>query len=704
MAVLPLGIVQHSRPLELCLDAATELAPALARRVLARAGLALLQDAARTRDPERLKRLLDTQRVLHRLQHELAAASGTALAHLMVACRPPAGGVQGRLDGHWRHAEEQVDETLAVERIAASLHDAVADRRQALEQALNGGRAGAVAAGADPLGPPTWLRALRGAMSQCGVEAATRTLLLDYCGQQLGSELAALYTRLCGLLRARGVTSPVVRPVGVPVTRCGSGPAEREPAATPTGLRHLDGWFLGHGRAAAQPRTPPVAQAASFGSAADRLALRERVADLLVSTLAADERLLPAAARLVHGLRPHLLAAARPGDDFFLDPGHPWRQVLAAFTRRAMMRPPTHRSGGSRFVQPLAACVEQIGRLAPGSAAAAAHALAALQRPEGRWHDEAKCRRAASALGRAETRNVVARGLAAELGLRPEFAGAPAVLKRFLAGPWAQAMAAAVLLDIGEADPGNHGRTASDLLWSAQPGAVAQSPARLASILPRMVANLRRGLRSIEHPEAETTAFLQWLGGLYRQALPPGASDPDLATLAPAGLEQPASEPAGASGSEPWLTAAEIRDAHLLDAAQLREQFPGVAIEGLDLAAATWRAAGGLDCGGIVEVRGRRGRERWAVEWASRHGVLFLFSDAAGRLRSLTAPVLASLMRAGAARIVCRQSLSDATVDSLAQVALHATLPEPGKRPGGMAQTPRRRTARAIGAAARSEQ
>ena len=50
--------LQHGDPLNLCMEAATELAPALARRVLARVGLALLQDAARTRDPERLKRLL----------------------------------------------------------------------------------------------------------------------------------------------------------------------------------------------------------------------------------------------------------------------------------------------------------------------------------------------------------------------------------------------------------------------------------------------------------------------------------------------------------------------------------------------------------------------------------------------------------------------------------------------------------------------
>lgn len=701
VAVLPLEMARHRRPLELCLDAATELAPALARRVLARAGLALLQDAARTRDPERLKRLLDTQRMLHRLQHELAAAAGTALGHL-VACPPPAG--TGRLDGHWRLAEEQADETFAVERIAASLHDAVADRRQALQQALDGGRAAAVRGGGDPLGPSTWLRALCGAMSHCGVEADTRTLLLDYCGQQLGAELAALYTRLCGLLRARGATPPAVEPV----TRCGSIAAGREPAASPIALRHLEGWFLGDGGAPVQPPTPAATLPASFGSAADRLALRVRVADLLVSTLAADERLAPAAASLVHGLRPHLLAAARPGDAFFLDPGHPWRQVLAAFTRLAMMRPAVHRSGGDRLVQPLAACVQQTGRLAPGTAAAAALALDALQRAGGRWHDEAKCRRAASVLSKAETRNVVARGLAAELGLRPDFASAPAVLKRFLVGPWAQAMAAAVLLDIGESDPGNHGRTAGDLLWSAQPGAVAQSPARLASILPRMIANLRRGLRSIEHPEGETTAFLRWLGVLYRQALPAGALAPELATLGPAPgaatLEQPPSEPALAGSGEPWLTPAEIRDAQLLDAAQLRDRFPGVAIEGLDRPAATWRAAGGLDCGGIVEVRRRRGWERWAVEWASGHGVLFLFSDGAGRLRSLTAPMLASLMRAGAARIVCRQSLSDAAVDSLAQVALRATVPEPGKRPAGMTRTPRRRTPRAIAAPARQEQ
>lgn len=373
-----------------------------------------------------------------------------------------------------------------------------------------------------------------------------------------------------------------------------------------------------------------------------------------------------------------------------------------------MMRPAVHRSGGDRLVQPLAACVQQTGRLAPGTAAAAALALDALQRAGGRRHDEAKCRRAASVLSKAETRNVVARGLAAELGLRPDFASAPAVLKRFLVGPWAQAMAAAVLLDIGESDPGNHGRTAGDLLWSAQPGAVAQSPARLASILPRMIANLRRGLRSIEHPEGETTAFLRWLGVLYRQALPAGALAPELATLGPAPgaatLEQPSSEPALAGSGEPWLTPAEIRDAQLLDAAQLRDRFPGVAIEGLDRPAATWRAAGGLDCGGIVEVRRRRGWERWAVEWASGHGVLFLFSDGAGRLRSLTEPMLASLMRAGAARIVCRQSLSDAAVDSLAQVALRATVPEPGKRPAGMTRTPRRRTPRAIAAPARQEQ
>ena len=121
----------------------------------------------------------------------------------------------------------------------------------------------------------------------------------------------------------------------------------------------------------------------------------------------------------------------------------------------------------------------------------------------------------------AEQREMLAQKIAADIRRLPDVGNVPADVLDFAAGPWADVVALAQVLKGGagqDEDPGGYLALVPVLLWSAQPDLTRQEPDRLNDAIPSLLAKLRKGLKTINYPAVQTSAFLQRLVGLYRRS------------------------------------------------------------------------------------------------------------------------------------------------------------------------------------------
>ena len=76
-----------------------------------------------------------------------------------------------------------------------------------------------------------------------------------------------------------------------------------------------------------------------------------------------------------------------------------------------------------------------------------------------------------------------------------------------------------------------------------------------------------------------------------------------------------------------------------------------------------------LEPGAWVDLLGSDGWERWQLSWASPHGLLFMFTDAAGKARSMTRRGLQDRLANGSLRMVSAHAVVDGALDAVARVA-----------------------------------
>jgi hypothetical protein len=72
--------------------------------------------------------------------------------------------------------------------------------------------------------------------------------------------------------------------------------------------------------------------------------------------------------------------------------------------------------------------------------------------------------------------------------------------------------------------------------------------------------------------------------------------------------------------------------------------------------------------GAFVDLHGD-GWERWQLTWASPHGLLFMFTHAAGATRSMTRRKLNSMIAQGTLRLVSAHPVVDGALDAIARAA-----------------------------------
>jgi hypothetical protein len=410
-------------------------------------------------------------------------------------------------------------------------------------------------------------------------------------------------------------------------------------------------------------------------------ALGQEVVRVMIDKMAEDTRLLPQVREAVRQLEPALQRLVAHDPRFLRDKDHPGRRFLTEMTERSLAWTGADLPGFAAFFEPLRQAVLALAQLPMENAEPFDYALQSLIEAWDQQQEPGRRERAnaARALMKAERRNLLARRLGERLRQRGDIIDAPAALRRFLVGPWAQVMAAAQMADqSGASDPGGYAAVLEDLLRTTGPDIDAVQRAAVARRVPGLVAGVRGGLASIEFPEDKAREFLRVLNQLHRAALT------DDGVQARARDEAPAAGGAVARGegeddSDFWLEPTEARASSLMEIAPAQE--PHVDADGAALVRMAAVRKGRaplpitrLQAGAWVDLYLDGAWGRWKLSWASPQALLFMFADGGGHYRSMTRSVLETLNAVGAFRFVAAESIVEGALDAVAQTALRNSM------------------------------
>ena len=411
-------------------------------------------------------------------------------------------------------------------------------------------------------------------------------------------------------------------------------------------------------------------------------ALGLEVVGLMIDNIASDSRLLSPVQQAVRDLEPALLRLVLEDPRFFSDKGHPARRLLEQLTQRSIAWSAVDAPGFAAFFEPLQQAVNALLSTRMAGPDPFEFALNTLEDTWGEQSERERIgrRKAVQALLQAEQRNLLAGKVSRQLRARPDVASAAREVGRFVTGPWSQVIAQARLGDAaGGSDPGGYTVLLADLLWSAQPQLAGGNPLRLARIAPRLLEKIREGLASIDYPPAETERFIDLLVVLQQQALVPvAASDTSMTEQELESWFAPQSDDV----ASPWLAPGEAQESGFMpthqDAvalAQYQTTQGGITSQaGAELPDAVPRLGDeGLQPGAWVEMQTDGHLSRLQLTWASPHGTLFMFSDAAGKTRSMTRRLLDQLVAAHSMRLVSDHAVVDRALDAVARAAVSNT-------------------------------
>ena len=412
-------------------------------------------------------------------------------------------------------------------------------------------------------------------------------------------------------------------------------------------------------------------------------ALGLEVVGLMIDNIASDARLLSPVQQAVRDLEPALLRLVLEDPRFFSDKSHPARRLLEQMTQRSLAWSAVDAPGFAAFYEPLQQAVDALLSTRVAGPDPFEFALTTLEEA---WGEQGKRERrhrakAVQALLQAEQRNLLAGKVSRQLRARPDVASAAREIGRFVTGPWSQVIAQARLADAaGGADPGGYTALLSDLLWSAQPQLAGGNPLRLARIAPRLLEKIREGLASVDYPPAESQRFVDLLVVMQQKALVPAA-----AAHTPMTAEELESWFAAPQSDErsPWLAPGEAQESGFMETHQgavplplYQTTQPGSVLQqaGPDwLDAVPALGDEGLQPGAWVEMQTDGRWSRLQLTWASPHGTLFMFSDAAGKTHSMTRRLLDQLVATQSLRLVSDHAVVDEALDAVAQAAVSNT-------------------------------
>lgn len=691
----------------------------LMQRLVRRAALSMPQRAARIADEHERKLLSDAARTL--MKHEGALCEAYPQALLAEFAHAISGDTRKAalsFEALELMGDEQMQESvdlLRLQQVVLAEVEADLTELNALVCAVQGLRS--VQADRNPLRPEVYVRSLRTVALQSPVPAAVRNRWMQHLGEALAPELARVYQELCVVLRSQGVVGAGYNAIPSPETEAAareSGSGRASALLNIKELRRLLSGELEGSSPATQedatvpdfPMTMPAAlealqemkqvdavmqrlqgsEAAHEGPRAVAQALGQEVVALMVENIASDARLLAPVQQLVRELEPALQRLALGDPRFFSDRKHPARRLLEQMTQRSLAWESAGAPGFAAFVEPLQQAVEALVGTRIEGAEPFDFALRSLEEAWGdvQQRDRHHREKAVRALLQAEQRNLLAEKIAKEMRARPDVAGAPREIVSFIAGPWSQVMAQARLADAtGSPDPGGFAAVVADLAWSSQPRVAAGNVTRLAKLAGALLDKLRHGLATIDYPAPATQRFIGHVAASHQQVLKaagqPGRPAPLSTTMTREELEAMLG-PDEDTGPGPWLGPTEAQHSGFMQTHQsivpkplFQETQPAVSDTRPGLLAPVVTDAG-LPPGAWVEMLIDGGWARYQVTWASPHGTLFMFANAAGKTHSMTRRLLDKMLQAGTLRMISGQAVVDGALDAVAQTALRNSL------------------------------
>lgn len=527
---------------------------------------------------------------------------------------------------------------------------------------------------ANPLRPEVVVDSLVAALAQMNVDDVTRQRWLHAGAAPLGQALQAFYAGLIQRLEAQGI-----QPAGfvvVPVVVAPRGPSApiavvpRAEAAVATEggegplvltLDHLHQLLVGNlvsaGHAVSDHGT------SGSGNAMVRT-LAAEVVTLMLRNIADDARLPVPVRELVQQLKPALLQLAKTDPRFFADRDNPARRLLDAITARGLAFTTEQDTGFAEFALELHLTTQSLQGPSTGLPERIADRLRRLEATETAHHGSAM-----RTLVRVEQRHLLAERVAGEIRARSDFVRAPALVKRFLLGPWAQVVAHARLHVEGLGDSPMLAELApmrdepaeryigvlGDLLWSCQLSQASLNRPRLIRVVPVVLRTIREGLDAIDYPREQAQPFFQMLLGLHEAAYKTHRSEDFLSAT----LRRPADAP-----PEPWLQGAEARESGFIDTQLIEPEF-------LDTVPMEREPETGetLAVGAWVDLRQDNRMQRCQLRWVSPHRTMFLFATAEGRPVSLTRRGLDRLAALGRLRVVAERGVVDEALAAVAKLA-----------------------------------
>ena len=276
-----------------------------------------------------------------------------------------------------------------------------------------------------------------------------------------------------------------------------------------------------------------------MAAAARSPALAIEVVRRMMDNISQDSRLLAPVQRAVRRLEPSLKQLVQKDGRFFTDDSHPARRLLDELTQRSLAYTAETEPGFSRFMRLITEAVEHVAANDVTDSGPFDTVLKALRSAWDEQEKENQTRKDVEQKARlqAERREMLAEKMAADIRRLPDLERIPGDILDFAAGPWADVVALAQVMtgsDSAEDDPGGFLAVVPVLLWTAQPDLTRQEPERLNDAIPGLLAKLRKGLKTINYPAVQTSAFLQRLVGLHQAAFEqqsptsPTTSQPDL--------------------------------------------------------------------------------------------------------------------------------------------------------------------------------
>ncbi len=429
---------------------------------------------------------------------------------------------------------------------------------------------------------------------------------------------------------------------------------------------------------------PPVAELPVVsGHNLGRL-LGQEVVRLMLENLTHDQRLLPAIRRQIALLEPSLIRLSQAEPRFFSDRQHPARQLLESMTQRSLGFLSHRDEGFDDFLASMAGAVASLD-MVDASEEKYARLVKRLRR---HWEEEdtrknQRRAEAARALMHAEQRQMLAERLSADFQQRMQDKSVPEFVRRFVCGPWSQAVAEAQLAESARDADSLEGVT-DDLIWSVQAVLIRRDVDRLAQLVPRLLSQLRQGLQRIDYPTELIGQFFDALIRLHEKAFDTptltlaedtgGAPDGSMATGDGGGLrDRPDSDALSASGKDTfWMAGQEAADAGFFpgeagdtDAAPLE----GIRPRDLELMVGAW-----------VNLKTQGEWVRAQLTWTSPRGGLYMFISASGLAHSMTRRTLDRLIGADALQIVSRGGVVEGALDAVAQHALRNAQNDDGTR------------------------